>query len=55
MTETVQYLMGIIGGSVLVVILTWILVLVHKQTRCMKELEFELQATNKSREVKEKK
>ena len=53
MVETVQNMMVIVGGLVLVVILSWILVLVHRQTKRMKELEFKLRATDKSQEVKE--
>jgi len=54
MVETVQNMMVIVGGLVLVVILSWILVLVHRQTKRMKELEFKLRVTDKSQEVEEK-
>ena len=53
MLETVQNMMFIIGGCVLIVILSWILVLVHRQNKRMKELEFKLRSTDKTREMEE--
>jgi hypothetical protein len=44
-----------IGGWLLIVILFWILVLVHKQAKRVKELEFQIKAKDATREIKETK
>jgi len=51
----IQEMIIFVGGCILIVILTWILVLVHKQTKHVKELEFQIEARDKLRVTKEKK
>ncbi|HEY1085911.1 MAG TPA: hypothetical protein VGE34_04280 [Candidatus Saccharimonadales bacterium] len=51
MLELVQHFSLIIFGFVVVIILSWILVLVHRQSNRVKDLEQRINLTDKAREA----
>jgi len=55
MFSALQELLVVIGGFTLIVILSWVLALVHKQAKKMNELEAKLNSVDNARNTKESK